>query len=306
MRTIVEIEKYTPGAPAAVTVGTFDGVHLGHQELLKRVIHWAREQGLMATVVTFDPHPKKVVGKDPQSLRVLTDLDEKLEVFSTFDLDQVVIIQFTREFARLSYEEFVDRYLVQRLQVKAMVVGYDHHFGRNREGGFEQLQSLGKRYGFQVEQLGPFTVDGEVVSSSRIRELLTRGEVDKVARFLGRPYRIRGTVVQGQGLGKQLGFPTANIQVNNPEKIIPVRGVYAVDVRVGGRLYKGMMNIGHRPTVNFVPLTLEVHLFNFRNSIYGETVDVFFKQFIRQETKFPSLEALKRQLEEDKKVCLNI
>lgn len=306
MKTIFNIEQHCPAAPAAVTVGTFDGVHLGHQELLQRVIQWARRESLLATVVTFDPHPKKVVGKNPESLRVLTSLEEKLEVFQTFELDQVVVVRFTAQFARLSYAAFVENYLVRRLQVKAMVVGYDHHFGRNREGGIQQLRSLGSQFGFQVEQLGPFTIDGEVVSSSRIRELLTRGEVGKVAKFLGRPYRIRGKVIKGQGLGQQLGFPTANIHVENPDKIIPVRGVYAVDVRVGGGIYKGMMNIGHRPTVKFAPLTLEVHLFNFHNSIYGETVDVFFKQFIRQESKFPSLEALKRQLEKDKEVCLHI
>ncbi len=305
MRVFNHWEDIQPHVPTSITVGSFDGIHLGHRQLIDRLLALAREHDLVSTVVTFEPHPKKVLGKG--DVHLLTDIEEKLELLQQLNIDQTLVIPFTREFARMDYRHFVRDILVERLNVREMVIGHDHHFGRNREGTFECLVELGKKWGFSVHQVGPFRVDGEVVSSSAIRRLILEGDVEKAARFLGRYYNLKGVVEKGDGRGRQLGFPTANIRFTQPDKILPPPGVYAVNVLLQGKEYKGMMNIGLRPTFNNNDaLTSEVHLFNFSGLIYGEAVNVFFKKFIRKEKKFSGIEELKQQLEKDKAICEKI
>ncbi|RMF56513.1 MAG: bifunctional riboflavin kinase/FAD synthetase [Calditrichaeota bacterium] len=304
MRIIRDLTHLKPIAPGAVTVGTFDGVHLGHQSILQTLKELGKGCDCLTTIVTFEPHPRKVLGKNSGgSIELLTSINEKLALFRALEIDQVVMIRFTKEFASLSAETFVKEILLDRLAVKEMVIGYDHHFGRNREGTLEKLKELGNKWNFDVHQVPPLLIKGEVVSSSAIRKLLKEGDIEKANRFLGRQYCLVGKVVQGDGRGRKIGFPTANLQVVDPDKLIPARGVYAVDVWYKNQLYKGMMNIGVRPTFDHDPLTLEVHIFNFDNLLYGETLEVRFKKFIRSEQKFKNIEELKKQLEKDKQIC---
>jgi len=298
------LDKIRNAGPSVVTVGTFDGVHLGHQKIVDFLKAKAKYFQALATVVTFNPHPKKILAKNSNTpIRVLTSLPEKLAYFSMQGITQAVVIQFTREFAGISYQDFVQKILLTKLNARAIIVGYDHHFGKNREGSYENLKLLGEKLGFETFQVPPHKVQGKIVSSSEIRKLLCEGKIEEVTRFLGRPYSLFGLVEHGDGRGQGLGFPTANIRVTDPEKIIPPRGVYAVDVWVDKKEYAGMMNIGIRPTFNIDTLTLEVHIFNFNASIYNKNIEVRFKKRIRDEQKFEDAEALKKQLEYDKKIC---
>jgi len=302
-RTIDEIDIKQP---AAVTVGTFDGFHRGHQQVLNELRQCSRESGCLQVLVTFHPHPRMVVGSRDNKVLLLTTLEEKLDILRQFGLDAVLVIPFTREFSQTGYREFVQDILVNRLHVSKMVVGHDHAFGRNREGHPEQLKAISREFGFTVKILEPYYVAGEIVSSTRIRNELLAGHVENAAELLGRVYSLRGVVGHGDRRGRELGYPTANIEVADPNKVIPKIGVYAVDVNLDSGNYSGMMSIGHRPTFNFDPLTLEVHIFNFIGSIYGENIEVRFKKFIRDEVKFENAEALKEQLLEDKKNSENI
>lgn len=308
MKTYHDISEITPGERSVVTVGTFDGFHLGHQSILEQIREIARQHpGLLTTIITFDPHPKKIVG-DPAKIdvRVLTTTREKLQIFKDAGIDQTLVIRFTSGFAGLSSAEFIRNFLVEKLAVAEMVIGYDHQFGRNREGGIEELNKMGTEYGFGVHQVSQFEKDGTLISSTLIRQLIMNGDVEKAAYFMGRPYTIHGIVKKGDGRGRQMGFPTANIEVDHPDKLIPGRGVYAVDVMVDGQLYKAMMNIGIRPTFDLEYLTLEAHLFNFKDLLYEKEIEVQFKKFIRHEKKFSGLEELKQQLEKDKTICKNL
>ncbi len=288
------------------TVGTFDGFHLGHQSILEKIKKIAAAKNLLSTIVTFDPHPKKVLGNNNAGdVSILTTTEEKLRIFREAKIDQVAVIPFNREFALTPPAEFVRKILVEKLAVKEMVIGHDHHFGRNRQGGLEELQQLGKELQFSVSRVPGFSLNGELISSSLIRKLLEAGEVEKAARYMGRPYSLFGVVVKGDGRGKKMGFPTANIDPHHEDKLIPATGVYAVDVVMETLLYKGMMNIGTRPTFEFDSLTLEVHIFNFDAQIYGKPLEVRFKKFTRPERKFPGMEALREQLLKDKQICEN-
>lgn len=306
MRVVRELSDLDIARGSSVTVGSFDGVHRGHQAIFENLIASASQKNLQSLIVTFDPHPRKVLSPDSGNLKLLTSLDEKLEIFQSIGVDIVVVIPFTREFSKLSYVTFVEDILVAKLKVGQMVIGHDHHFGRNREGGLRNLIDLGEKHGFGVEQVAPLTANGEIISSSLIRKYLEEGAVEQAGNFLGRPYSMAGKVTRGDGRGREIGYPTANIQPLDPDKVIPRRGVYAVDVDHGKERFKGMMNIGYRPTFNFDPLTLEVHIFNFSAQIYEEPLRVHFKKFIREEKKFGSVQELKAQLDQDKTNSENI
>ncbi len=300
INSITDIDFQTE---TVLTVGSFDGIHLGHQKILQELIKQASECDCMSTLVTFHPHPKQVLG---YRVELLTPLPEKLSLLQDLGLDLLVIIPFTEEFSRTDYRQFVKEILVQKIRMKKMVVGYDHAFGRNRKGSTEQLQILGKKHDFSVTIIPPHEVGGELISSSRIREFIHLTQMEKVQQLLGRPYSLVGEVEKGEHRGTNLGFPTANIRPVHEEKLIPQNGVYAVDIILQGQRYKGMMNIGHRPTFNFDPLTLEVHIFNFSGLIYGSTLEIIFKKFIRVEKKFSTPEELKMQISKDKELCLKI
>ena len=285
-----------------LTIGTFDGVHLGHRKIITRLQEIARGMNGESVIFTFDPHPRKVVAPNESSLRILTTLDEKIELFEQSGIDHLIIYPFTPEFAQLSYEQFVEEILVGQIQTKYLVVGYDHKFGKNRQGDFEFLKNCAARLDFQIEKLDVLLMNESSVSSTKIREALQKGDVETANAFLGYPFTLHGTVVQGQQLGRKIQFPTANIEASDPDKIIPGFGVYAVQVKVQEQWYQGMMNIGNRPTVNHNAdhRSIEVHIFDFGADIYDLPIELMFFKKLREEQKFPSIEMLKEQLSQDK------
>ena len=284
----------------AITVGMIDGVHLGHRSILNELIKQARKFNGESVVITFWPHPRSVVSDSPVSL--LNTLDEKLAIMQEIGIDHVFVIPFTREFSDASPEHFIKHLLFENLHFKAFIVGYDHHFGKNRSGDFEMVNKLSESLNFKAIQVPALQMDGINISSTKIRQALLSGEIVKANKFLGYPYSLSGTVIKGERLGHQLGFPTANLKTP-AGKLIPANGVYAVKVLCRtGKIFHGMVNIGTKPTVNFdtKKLFVEVHLFNFSRDIYGETITLSFIQRIRDERKFTSTNELKAQIEKDK------
>ncbi len=293
---------FLPKGPSVVTVGTFDGVHRGHHAIVRRLVDAARERSARSVVLTFDPHPRAVVGPPPDRPYLLTSLDERIERFGAIGIDILGVIPFTPDFSRQSAEQFVTDWLVGIVGVCHMVVGHDHHFGRGRQGSVEELEALGRRFGFTVEQVPAVQVGDIVVSSSQIRAALNAGNVEHANTLLGYRYAVRGTVVRGDRRGEILGFRTANIQPMIPEKLMPARGVYVVRGSWEGSQRFGMMNIGVRPTIaSGLQETSEVHFFGHEGEMYGLDVNVEFWARLRDEQKFPSLDALVHQLDEDRK-----
>jgi len=281
-------------------MGTFDGVHRGHRSILSRMIREAHEDGTVAVVVVFSPHPRKVV--DPagaNQVKLLTTLGEKEAQMRELGLDHFVILPFTHDIARLPYHDFVREYLFEPLHMARYYAGYDHGFGRDRQGDFGSLRLLGEELGFEVSQMQPVIEGVIAVSSSRIRRALEDGDVHGAALMLGRPYSLSGEVVYGNRIGKTIGFPTANIQTHEPDKLIPAMGVYAVRVDVAGQSYDGMLNIGIRPTIDLHAVTIEVNIFDFEQDIYGERIEVRFFERIREEKRFHGLKELREQLMRD-------
>jgi len=285
-----------------LTIGTFDGVHLGHRKIIARLHDLAKSINGESVIFTFDPHPRKIVAPGETSLRLLTTLDEKIALFEQSGIDHLIIYPFTPEFAQLTYEEFVENILVGQIHTKLLVVGYDHKFGNNRKGDFEFLKNCADRMGFQIEKLDALLMNETNISSTKIRDAIQQGDFETANAFLGYPFTLHGTVVEGQKLGRKIQFPTANVEASDPDKIIPGHGVYAVKVKVLDHTYQGMLNIGSRPTVNNNAdhRSIEVHIFDFDSDIYGEQIEVVFFKKLREEQKFSSLDALKEQLAKDK------
>lgn len=307
MKREIGLEAITPDERAVVTVGTFDGVHRGHQAILRYLTERARQRQGVSTVVSFDPHPREVV--HGESVPLLSTIRERAALLEQYGLERFVVIPFTKTFAQLSPQAYVDEILLQRVGLKEIVIGYDHRFGKNREGDRELLERMGSAHGFSVDVIPPQEVDHDVVSSSKIRALLAdEGDVHRAAEMLGRPYALHGTVQEGEKRGRKLGYPTANIGVSDPDKLIPRIGVYATRVQVGDTapVYGGMMNIGRRPTFDEMDVTVEVHLLGFEGSIYGEMLHVEFLQRLRDEQKFDSVDALVAQLSRDEKHCRSV
>ncbi len=288
---------------SVLTLGNFDGLHLGHQELVKMIIRRAQETGALSMVVTFRPHPLKVLA--PEKCPPLISIyEEKIKLFEKLGIDVLVKIPFTLEFAAMAPEDFVRNILCGTLGAKEIFVGYNYRFGRGREGDIRTLRNLGKKYGFAVREIEQIAVDGEVISSTKIRTLLRDGDVEHAAKLLGRAYAITGIVVKGDGRGKGLGFPTANIAPKH--SIIPADGVYAVRLVVREKAYDGIANIGMRPTFNKKVLAIEVHVFNFNEDLYGEDISLYFIKKIREEKKFKGAEALVAQIKADIQVAKEI
>jgi len=296
-------DAITRDADSVVTVGTFDGVHRGHQAIIDYLLQRAEAQGGTSTLISFDPHPRTVV--HGQDVPLLTTLDERAQVLERIGLDRLVVIPFTESFAQLEPVKYVEEVLVGRVGLQEITIGYDHRFGKKRQGDVDLLRTLGETHEFSVDVIPAQEVDHEVVSSSKIRDLLqSEGEVEEAMAMLGRPYRLRGTVARGAGRGRQIGYPTANLDVQTPRKLTPRRGVYAVRVELpNGAVHGGMLNIGRRPTFEGMNVTVEVHIFGFDDSIYGETLSVEFLQRVRDERKFDSAEDLVVQLSEDERHC---
>ena len=296
--------SFEPPRAAVVTSGTFDGVHVGHQKILSRLKELARETGGETVVVTYWPHPRIVLYPDDPAIQLLTTFEEKLALLEALGIDHLVQIPFTKEFSQLSSDAFVRQVLVDKIGTRHLVIGYDHHFGRNREGGFEYLMEHADEYGFAVEEIPRQDVDQVGVSSTKIRRALEAGQVHTAREYLGRPYRLTGAVVRGDQLGRQLGYPTANLRIDSPHKLIPADGIYAVHVAHAEQRYEGMLYIGHRPTIQGTSRNIEVNIFDFDQDIYGDELRVDLLARTRGDMTFDSLEGLKAQLAEDEKVVV--
>ncbi|SFC99067.1 bifunctional riboflavin kinase/FAD synthetase [Algibacter pectinivorans] len=288
-----------PDKSTVVTIGTFDGVHIGHQKIIKRLIKTGEAEGLQSVILTFFPHPRMVLQKDSY-IKLINTIDERHDILEDSGLDFLVIKTFTHEFSRLSAEDFVKQILVEKLNAKKVIIGYDHRFGRNRNADINNLRAFGESYGFAVEEISAQDIDDVAVSSTKIRTALMDGDVERANSYLGYPFMLTGTVIKGKGLGKQLGFPTANIHIEEDYKLIPKQGSYIVSSTINDIEVYGMMNIGMNPTVSGVTQTIEVHFFDFEADIYNQTIKINLLQRIRDEQKFDSVEALKHQLANDK------
>jgi riboflavin kinase / FMN adenylyltransferase len=287
-----------------VTSGTFDGVHLGHKKILSRLKEISAQSGGESVVLTFWPHPRMVVSEDSQGLQLLSTIEEKIELFAQLGIHHLAIIPFTRSFSELSSDEFIKQVLVDKIGTKKLVIGYDHRFGRNREGSFEFLQKNCATYGFEVEEIPREDIEHTAISSSRIRKALVTGHVHEANELLGRPYSLSGTVVKGKQLGRTIGFPTANLHVHESYKLIPMNGVYIIHAIYDGQRYRGMLNIGVRPTVDGTIRTIEAHLFDFDKEIYGEDLTLELLHYLRPEQKFEGLDMLVKQINIDKENSL--
>jgi len=297
------IEDFPSEINTIITIGTFDGVHKGHKQVIKKLNNIARKQGFESVVLTLYPHPRHVLYPDDQQLKLLNTIDEKIEELRKSGLQHFVIHEFTKEFSRTKSVNFIRDLLVNRLKMKYVVVGYNHHFGRNREGSYDDLQELAELYNFELEKIPPKNEGNVTISSTKVRELLLVGNVEKAATYLGYSYPINGKVVKGNARGRTIGFPTANILVENKWKLIPADGVYAVKVKLGGKQFYGMLNIGERPTLSDNEHRIEVHIFDFSADIYGADIKVEFIKRIREEKQFDNLELLKKQLQIDENNC---
>lgn len=286
-----------------VTIGTFDGVHLGHQKILQTLRDEAKSVQGESVLLTFYPHPRMVLFPESHGMKLLQTQAEKIEKLEKNGLQNIVIYPFSFEFSRLTALEFVRDILVNKLHVRKIVIGYDHQFGKNREGSIAYLKDIAETYEFEVIEIPAQDIDEVNVSSTKIREALLQGDVQRANMFLGEPYQLSGTVIRGRALGRTIGFPTANIEVNSNIKLIPGIGVYAVEVLIDGQVYRGMLNIGLRPTVVSTDVVnLEVHILDFQQDIYDKNITVRFIERVRDEQKFESVEALKEQLKNDEKV----
>lgn len=307
MKVYNSIEEYTIENDSAVTTGTFDGVHTGHKVIIEQLKNAARKIDGESVILTFFPHPRMVLYPDDNELRLLNTINERILMLEKAGIDRLIIHPFSKEFSRLSSTEFVRDILVNKLNVSTLVIGYDHHFGKNREGSFKHLQELAPLYNFNVEEIPAQEIQKINISSTKIRTSLLNGEIHAANQFLGYNYFIKGKVIDGNKMGRTIGFPTANIKIDEWYKLIPAKGVYAVKVKLNGNTFDGMLNIGTRPTLNGNDNeTIEVNIFNFEEDIYNEEIQIEFYEKIRNEQKFEELSALKEQLEIDKQKVIQI
>ena len=302
MKVVQDIQNYSSDTKSILTIGTFDGVHVGHQKIIKALVKEAHNKKLLANVLTFFPHPRMVLQKDAQ-IKLIDTLAEKEDFLRKLGVDTLIIHPFSKEFSRLSALEFTRDILVNQLKISELFIGYDHRFGKNREATVADLTSFGKTYDFKVNIIPAQDVSAITVSSTKIRTAISDGDFIKVVDFLGRFFKLSGTVTKGQSLGRTISFPTANLLIDSQHKIIPPKGVYLVSIFHHENQYYGMMNIGTRPTLNGDKQTIEVHIFEFDKNIYDSTLTIHFIEKIRDEQKFESLDALKKQLIKDKEIC---
>ncbi len=291
-----------------VTIGIFDGVHQGHLSVLTHLTNRAQELNGESVVITFWPHPRLVLSDKKQNIRFLNSLEEKQFLLEKAGIDHLIIIPFTKQFSRLSAKKFIKRYLVKKIKTSHLIVGFNHHFGKKRKGDFSVLKRYADKYKFSIEKLDATLVEKEKVSSSIIRDSLEKGNLEIANKYLGYKYLLRGIIVKGKKIGRTIGFPTANIELEDRCKLIPKDGVYAVFVTFEGEIYKGMLNIGVRPTLKKIEEKkyIEVHILEFNKDIYNQKITVIFVSRIRDEQKFEGIEALKTQLEKDKKTIIKI
>ena len=305
MKVIYGIDNYKPLNSCALTIGTFDGVHVGHQKIIKRLVSVSKKKNLHPVVLTFFPHPRMILQSET-SIKLIDTLEEKIHLLKKLNIGTLIIHPFSKSLSRMTANEFIRDVIVKSLSVRYLIIGYDHRFGRNREATVDNLINCGFTYGFEVEKIEAKEIESVNVSSTKIRNAITTGDINKANKYLNRPFRITGKVVTGNGIGRKIDFPTANIFITEDFKLLPNDGVYFVKSSIKSRCFFGMMNIGFRPTVNGKVRTTEVHYFNFNENLYDKKIEIEVLDLIRKEKKFYSLEDLEKQLVSDKKLCENL
>ena len=307
MHVYHQISELSGLTNSIVTIGTFDGVHLGHQKIIKRLVELKNKQGGEIVVFTFDPHPRKVLFPEQKDLKLITSTSEKCEILKQFGVDHVLVFPFTKEFSQMQANDYISEVIAKGLKTKTLVIGYDHRFGSNREGNIDTLKRFASTYHFNVEEIPAQEINQLNVSSTRIRKAIEEGDIQTANEFLGYSFFITGKVVRGKQLGRTIGYPTANILIGNEDKLIPKIGVYAVNVLIGKQSYKGMLNIGINPTTDTDnTIKTEVNIFDFDQDIYEESIKVEFVKRIRNEKKFANLDELKQGLANDKIACSHV
>ncbi|MFI5236392.1 MAG: bifunctional riboflavin kinase/FAD synthetase [Ignavibacteriales bacterium] len=299
MRIIKDLAEIIKDQNSVITLGTFDGLHLGHQQIIETVVQKAHQISGRSFLITFDPHPRKVIpGRN--DVKILSTLDEKIAILEKLEMQNLFVINFTTEFSKQSPEEFVEKYLVHGIGLREVVIGYDHHFGKSRDGNFELLQELGSKFNFAVTLIPEYSIDDETVSSTKIRNALLSGDVQKAGKMLGRNYKFEGKIIRGDGRGKKLGFPTANLSIDNEDKLIPAKGIYAAECEVESEKHFGLLSLGSRPTFHkngeVIP---EFYIFDFDEDIYDQVIQVNLVEKIRDEEKFNSVDELIIRMKKD-------
>jgi riboflavin kinase / FMN adenylyltransferase len=300
MKVYRNLDTLPPFIHAVITIGTFDGVHLGHQKIIQQLLAESEADVGESVLITFHPHPRKIVQPE-KSLMQLTTMDERIELLKQQGINNMVIVPFTKEFSEQTALEYIKHFLVEKFHPSKIIIGYDHKFGNNREGDFRLLEQHAAHFNYTVKEIDEELIQDAIISSTKIREALLRGDVAFAKSFLGYDYFFKGVVIEGNKLGRTIGFPTANLQMENPDKLVPGNGVYAVACQLEGetRMLRGMMNIGTRPTVDGLNRMIEVNIFDFNEEIYGRHLKVWLKHYLRTEVKFSGIEALKEQLRKD-------
>ncbi|WP_437919775.1 bifunctional riboflavin kinase/FAD synthetase [Sphingobacterium sp. LRF_L2] len=317
MKIYRSLDEFETLSNAVVTIGTFDGVHIGHQKILSKLRECAQEIKGETVLLTFFPHPRLIINPDDENLRLINDIEEKTHRLALAGIDHLIITPFTRDFSNQTAEEYISNVLVGRLGTKQIVIGYDHHFGKDRQGSIKDLKHFAGIYDYEVEQIPEQDIEDVAVSSTRIRESLIKGDIETANKYLGYPFELTGSVVRGDQIGREIGFPTANLNVHEAHKLIPAYGIYAVEAEIypnvpfiqtgdyiplePERIAKGMAYIGTRPTVDGMNRKIEINLLDFKDDIYGKTLRVKFLKFIRHDQWFDSLETMKNQIKEDEK-----
>jgi riboflavin kinase/FMN adenylyltransferase len=300
MKVHYSIDKLPEFKNAVVTIGTFDGVHTGHQQIIQTLIEAAAQAGGESVIITFHPHPRKVVSSAVTGIRLITTLTERIELIAKSGVDHLVVVPFTDYFANQTAEEYISDFLVRKFHPHTIIIGYDHRFGKERSGDYKLMEAKAAEYNYQLMEIPVHLLDTIKVSSSNIREAILHGRVEEANKLLGYTFFFEGEVVHGDKIGRTIGYPTANLKTTDEEKIVLGDGIYAVYTEVDGTRYKAMMSIGFRPTVNGKKRVVEVNIFDFEKDIYGKIIRVYVVKYLRSEVKFDGLEALKQQLHQDK------
>ena len=305
MKIFNNIQSYSSEKESILTIGTFDGVHIGHNKILTKLVEESKKNNLSSLIMTFFPHPRMVLQKS-QEIKMIDTIDEKIHLFEKTGVDNLIIQPFDENFSKIRAKEFVEEILVKKLKIKHIIIGYDHRFGKDREASVDDLKKFGLNYMFTVEEIAAQEIHSIAISSTKIRNAILKGEIKKCNEYLGRNFMLTGEVVHGDGLGKKINFPTANIEIPETYKIIPKNGVYLVKAIINSEIYFGMMNIGVRPTIGGENKSLEIHFFNFKDNIYNKTFSVEIICKIRDEEEFSSIDELKIQLKKDEQFCLKL
>lgn len=285
---------------SVLAIGSFDGLHLGHQKIIEKVLHLAQSNGLTSVILTFHPHPRMILNPEDESLKLLTSIEERVSILGKMGIEHLIITPFNRDFSNMSARSYIEYILVNCIRVKHIVIGHDHRFGKNRTGDIHLLKEVSKDYSFHISEIEAQEIQNNSINSTKIRNALHTGDIKLANSLLGYSFFIHGKVIKGDKIGRTIGFPTANLYLEDLLKIVPTDGVYAVSIALGEEIYKGMAYIGNRPTINGMTKNIEVHIFNFDKEIYGQMLRMNFEHFIRKGEKFNSLDALKKQLHQDK------